>query len=68
MYLVNCKIVETYFQENKKIYNYFSDGFDERVVSLVEGQGPGAVDDSAVDVSSEIDLKKIEAKFLICTQ
>ena len=33
-----------------------SDGLDERIVLLVEGQGPSAVDDTAVDVGAEVDL------------
>ena len=36
---------------------YFSDCVDKRVVSFVEGQSPGTIDDSAVDVSSKVDLK-----------
>ena len=39
---------------------YFSDCFDKRIVSLVEGQGPSTINDSTVDVGSKVYLRKIK--------
>jgi hypothetical protein len=41
-----------------------SDGLDEGIILLVEGEGPGAVDDAAVDVGAEVDLDEKKLKTL----
>ena len=56
---------QTKNRKTLKVHTYFSDCVDKRVVSFVEGQSPGTIDDPAVDVSSKVNLK---FKFTIMTQ